>query len=316
LLSPELTYRKGIHPIANNEDCPLFLCHDEYVFGNMNDQADFAADMEGIKQAAGRYPVLVICDPLDSFITGDENRSSDTRPFRSFGNKIVKTYECQFVAIHHAAKEKEGEQPKLRGSSAWRGWIDTELLCMKKELAVGDFKIKYVDVTASKQRDGEEDKLFSAVPNFDNVRNTITYTLVRDGIDQDELLKAMHAKKILETLNIYGPLLLKDIQHYTQLSHKHVKAALQYLAEDGSALNDILMKRATSSDGSRQRTVCAWRAVNKTSHVELLSLLLRVQEQEANNDAYLVNVLLPPEECTVNATPKQPTGNVVPSYPN
>lgn len=112
-LTPELYYRGGRAPLPNNKEVQLYYCQEAYNFNSPSDVAEFTEVVDSIK------PVLVVLDPLDSFIDGDENSVKDTRPLRTAVNEILSNRNMCICIIHHATK---AITPSLRGSSAWWGW--------------------------------------------------------------------------------------------------------------------------------------------------------------------------------------------------
>ena len=193
-ISPELSARGGRAPIPNSDEMPIFFCHQAFDFDEISDQQEFDGVMEEIKSTVGRYPAYVMLDPLDSFISGDENSARETKPFRKYGDHIVEKYETSLCVIHHSTKSQEN--PSIRGSGAWRGWTDAALFFQKKSITYGDVTISYVDVVSDKQRDGREGRIFSVVPEFDDVRKMTTFTLMQEGLDPDHLTRSVANKQV------------------------------------------------------------------------------------------------------------------------
>ena len=270
--SPELyTRRKPFTP--NKREFPLHYCRSPFDFSNTTDAGDFIEIIEEIK------PIFVLLDPLDSFITGNENDASDTRHFRRFCDDIVERFNLCLTVIHHS---KKGETPSLRGSSAWRGWIDTSLLFLKKQYAINGETFNYIDVFGDKQRDGEEGLLFSALPEVDNVRGVRTFAILHNGFDPDVLAINKVQEDIYKALASRGPLTQKEIIDITKHSHPRIKLGLERLYADGAINDDVIVQRSTSADGSRQRGVQAWQISGKICTVDLFSALLKLIRKEAD----------------------------------
>lgn len=270
--SPEFEQRlqKGkTQLLPNKEDLPIYYCQKAYLLDEPEDREEFTDTIEEIK------PKLIIIDPLDSFFEGEENSASETKRFRRYFDEVIEKHQCSVMIIHHSTKDSE--KPSIRGSSAWRGWIDASLRFAKREIEVGNQKLQYVEVEAQKQRDGAEGKLFTALPEFDKVRNMTTYTLVDTTVDPDILTKSLVQQQVLTTLQHHGALTQKDISEMLGYTWKRVQLALQSLEKDGYVAQDALIKRPTSSDGSRYRSVPAWRALGKISLIDVSAALLRAK---------------------------------------
>lgn len=292
-VSPELQARGGRAPLPNTKEMPIFFCHQAFDFDDAGDQQGFRDVMEEIRDEAGRYPAFVLLDPLDSFISGDENSARETKPFRKFGDTIVGDYETSLCVIHHSTKDKEN--PSIRGSGAWRGWTDAALFFQKKVVTLGADVVQYVDVVSDKQRDGREGRIFSVAPDFDGVRRMTTFILMHDGIDPDHLTGSVANQRVLEIVQQHEPITQKDIITRTGLTYKRVKAALEHLQIDGVVAQDTYVERPTSDDGARRRTVPAWRFTGKISYVDQAAALLRAAQlsDEADEKGYQVDIVGP-----------------------
>ena len=274
-LSPELLSRGGKPPIPSVADCPLYYCQQAYVLDDPQDADEFREDVERIK------PKLILLDPLDSHIEGDENSAKETKNFRRYLDEIIAEYECSVMIIHHSTK---GEKPSMRGSSAWRGWIDASIWFNPHVVQVGDETFKYVEVVCKKQRDGEEGHVFSVLPEFNKARKMTTYSIIDTGLDPDVLMRSTVQQRVLEILQTNNPLTQKDIVAMTGYSRKRITAALHELAVDGIIAQDAIVHRATNADGTRTRPVQAWRPLIKTSLVDAATALIKAREQFAEED--------------------------------
>jgi hypothetical protein len=292
-LSPELQARGGRAPLPNTKEMPIFFCHQAFDFDDMLDRQEFEVALEEIMQVCGCYPAYMLLDPLDSFISGDENSAKETKAFRKFGDHLVEKYETSLCVIHHSTKDKEN--PSIRGSGAWRGWTDAALFFQKKYVTFGADTLHYVDVVSDKQRDGREGHIFSVIPEFDAVRRMTTFTLMQEGLDPDFLTRSVVNQRVMEIVQQSSPITQKDIIDITGFTYKRVKAALEHLMIDGVIAQDVSVERATSSDGSRSRSVPAWRATSKISYVDQAAALLRAQQlsDEADERGYQVDVVGP-----------------------
>jgi len=287
--SPELYARGDRPPIPSVADCPLYYCQQAYVLDDMQDAKEFREDVERIK------PILILLDPLDSFLEGDENSAKETKNFRRFLDTIVSEFECALLIIHHSTK---GEKPSLRGSTAWRGWVDASIQFNRRSVKIEQDTVNFVEVISQKQRDGEEGHIFSVLPEFNKARRTTTYSIVDTELNHDLLMRSTVQQRVLEVLQLYGPLTQKDVIALTKFSWKRVSTALEMLAVDGLVAQDTDVTRPTSADGSRVRTVPAWRALVKTSLVDVATALLkeRRRTKEEEEDRYNISAFGPPPQ--------------------
>jgi hypothetical protein len=285
--SAELAMRGGKAPIPNKEEMPIYYCQNAFDLDDVHEKKAFQDTVEELK------PALILLDPLDSFLTGDENSAKETKNFRRTVDHLIEEHETSVVVIHHSTKDKEN--PSIRGSGAWRGWTDTALFFQKQSTEIGGETLDYVDVRADKQRDGREGLIFSVIPEIDEVRGMVTFSLINDGIDPDEITHNTVTKKVYEYLAIRGASTQKDICAGTTYSYKRVQAALSSLAADGVAAHDGVVMRSTSEDGSRQRSVPAWRIVPKTSFVDKASALLKAKlaSDRRDEETYSVDLVGP-----------------------
>lgn len=288
--SPELVARGGKIPLPTVKDVPLYYCQQAYLLDDPHDLAEFREDVARIK------PKVIMLDPLDSFLEGDENSAKETKAFRRALDDIIDEFELCVVIVHHSTKSQEN--PTLRGSGAWRGWIDTSLYFRKRsvEIVKGMPAIRYVEVESRKQRDGIEGHIFNVLPEFDSVRRTTTYTVIDNAVDPDILMRNTVQQHVLTTLQMHGPCVQNDLSALTGYSYKRISAALQDLQIDGLIDNKAYVHRSTSPDGSRQRRVQAWQSLVKTSLVDAAIALLKAKRDadEAELERYHVTGFGPP----------------------
>lgn len=277
--SPELTKRKGKAPVPSLKEIPLYFCHSAFELEDYQDSSDFYQAVKEIK------PVLIVLDPLDSFISGDENSAKETKPFRRYINKIIEEFETSVIVIHHSTK---GENQTIRGSGAWRGWTDAALFFQKKTTTIDGQSVNYVDIVADKQRDGIEGKIFSVLPEFNQLQGMTTFSILGDDrIDPDSIMLSQVQEKILRLLMSRGPLTKKDIQLEVEYSRRKVDLAFEMLLSDGYIANDVFVFRSSSEDGQRQRRVPAWRTLPKTTLVDIASALIKGRTEEPNSNYFV-----------------------------
>lgn len=71
-------------------------------------------------------PKLIVVDTLHRFLAGDENLAQDTRVMLTSCSSLMDEFECSVLLIHHTGVSEEA-QHRARGSSAWKGALDTEI---------------------------------------------------------------------------------------------------------------------------------------------------------------------------------------------
>lgn len=304
-LSPELIARGGKVPIPNVKDMPLYFCQQPFYLDDPMDLQEIRRAIDNIVEETGKKLALLVLDPLDSFLQGDENSAKETKSFRRAGNAIVDDYETAVIVIHHATK---GEQPSLRGNSAWRGWTDAALFFQKRQGVVAGETKDYVDVAADKQRDGPDGHIFTVIPERDAERGWTTFTVVLEGLDEDALIRNSVQSKVYATIKQHGAITQKDLMQETGCAWKRLVDALNALAYEGLVAQDAFVTRPTSPDGARTRKCPAWRAVPKTFMVDAVSALLKSTEEEERKDeeTYDVQIIGGAE---TNPAPSGASGN-------
>jgi len=71
-------------------------------------------------------PKLIVVDTLHRFLAGDENLAQDTRVMLASCSSLMDEFECSVLLVHHTGVSEEA-QHRARGSSAWKGALDTEI---------------------------------------------------------------------------------------------------------------------------------------------------------------------------------------------
>jgi len=167
----------GINELAPLSELPLYFCHKPFFI-------DQDSDFKEFKEALDMYrPRLVIYDPLDSFLSADENSARETKAFRRNADRLIEEHEFCLVIIHHATK---GMAPTARGSSAWKGWVDAHIHVTKSTRKIGDNReVDVITAVAEKQREGQAKQLFQADVIHDEVRHMVTFDL--HTTQQDDL---------------------------------------------------------------------------------------------------------------------------------
>ena len=109
-------------------------------------------------------PVLIIVDTLNRFLLGDENKADDARSLIDACGRLMQQYRCSVLIVHHTGVSPDA-RTRARGSSAFKGAMDVELLV--EAVAGGAIK-----VTQTKSKDAEVppplcfDKVQTTVPGW------------------------------------------------------------------------------------------------------------------------------------------------------
>jgi len=254
----------GINPAA----LPLYYCQQPFALDDPLDITELRTLIKELK------PVLVVLDPLDSFFSGDENSSKETKMLRRAVDAMIDEFRLAFIIIHH--ESKIGGSP--RGSSAWQGWADAILYVSKKRKKLGlPVALDIVSVTGQKQRNGKEGLVFTAVPLHDDVLNEITFSLIQ-GTD--------HSQVILEYWKYRCYIALcesTDAQTDTMLAQKlqtrqeKISECLLSLEAEGKIAKDAVVERTFGDN--RRRQFPAWRVVKKIDLVKLMEYMVKQEEQ-------------------------------------
>ena len=77
-------------------------------------------------------PSLLIFDTLNRYMLGDENNASDTGTFLRAINVLIAELDCSVMIVHHSGLSASTKD-RVRGSSAFRGAVDSEMRLEKDE---------------------------------------------------------------------------------------------------------------------------------------------------------------------------------------
>lgn len=129
-------------------------------------------------------PVLIVVDTLNRFLLGDENKADDARSLIDACGKLMQQYRCSVLIVHHTGVSPDA-RTRARGSSAFKGAMDVELLV---EAVTGGA----IKVTQTKSKDAEApmplcfDKVQTTVPGwYDDDGDPVT-SVVLEPADLDE----------------------------------------------------------------------------------------------------------------------------------
>jgi len=267
----------------------LHYCQDRYTFSDKDDVDMFLNDLQEIE------PSVVILDPLVNFVGGDENSVKETEPFRAVIDAVIAELGTTFIILHHEGVSGKG---RPRGSSAWHGWLDSELQFVKKSFVPpnGTASVNIVEVIATKMRDGVEDHLLSLLPVYNQVLKTIVFYPYSQDL-QHQLYQIQDKMAVCKLLKEQAPLTTTDVAQASGLPGARAKEALLMLREDGVAEQNGFVMRSSSSDGSRQRRVAAWQLVDRLSQVDGFLAIMRARQREIEED--VSRYVLDPVSCSI-----------------
>jgi hypothetical protein len=255
-------------------ELPLTYCQDPFYLDDAQDQRELASIIEELR------PAIVMLDPLDSCFLGDENSARDTKHVRLALNAMIDAYECTFIIIHHASKGVQGAKKLPRGSTAWYGWADSVILCEKKHIKLGlPTKQKFLEMTAKKQRNGEEGRVLSGVPVYDEVLQTFTFNIY-EGKDRAAVVDNFWAREAYKVLRFATePMTTKMLAEKLEVRSDRLAGPMQLLEGDSLAAKDCFVLRPYGNKGGT-RKVPAWRALKRYTVAELSEIMVRVGKDE------------------------------------
>lgn len=92
---------------------------------DLNTSEGYNFIVDEIKQM-GFNPDLIVIDTLHRFLLGDENSAQDAGSMIKYCGKLMNEFDCSCMYIHHTGVA-EGAQNRARGSSAWKGALESEI---------------------------------------------------------------------------------------------------------------------------------------------------------------------------------------------
>ena len=241
LPSPELDLvRRGRPLIAKNSTVKLHFCQDAFFLDDPQEQNEFE------RIVAETRPVLIIVDPLDSFLSsGDENSPTETRPFRLFFNRIRNRYGTSQIILHHATKASKDKQQSLRGTGAWQAWADAVMCAKRARRTVGDLYVDTVQVDAQKQRNGYVDTVLRAIPEYDESLQITTFSELDGQTTPGQMLYGKARQEIVKALKVQAQTRDQLAAYLGNMPAEAIDSALDFLYEAGLVANDRGFSRLT-----------------------------------------------------------------------
>jgi putative DNA primase/helicase len=76
-------------------------------------------------RALAVIPSVIVVDTVHRFMNGDENSAQDVKTMIDACNGLMREFGCTVVLVHHTGVSEEA-QHRARGSSSWRGALESE----------------------------------------------------------------------------------------------------------------------------------------------------------------------------------------------
>ena len=115
-----------------------------------------------------QQPVCIVIDTLHRFLMGDENSAQDAKTMLDACAALQNEFKSTVILIHHTGVNEDA-QHRARGSSAWKGALETEI-------SVKQNKDKTIEIISRKAKDSEPPK-----PKLFNLMS-----VVLDGWDDED----------------------------------------------------------------------------------------------------------------------------------
>lgn len=114
-------------------------------------------------------PCMIVVDTLNRFMVGDENKAQDAKTMLDACAALGHEFSCTVALVHHTGVA-ENAQDRARGSSAWRGAMDIELMVKGDESGL-------ISLIQTKNKDSERQESLS----FELVTVNVPGWLDEDG---------------------------------------------------------------------------------------------------------------------------------------
>lgn len=116
--------------------------------------------LKAIRELTTEDISLIVIDTLNNHMSGDENSARDTRAMINSANIIGSATGATVGFVHHVAHSADSKH-RARGSSAWRGALDTSILVAYENYDT-------IRVTCTKMKDAQEpEDLYGTLESID-----------------------------------------------------------------------------------------------------------------------------------------------------
>lgn len=174
-------------------------------------------------QSIGFKPALIAIDTLNRFYSGDENDAQQIRGFLESCAELERIFDCAVMIIHHTGVSESAKE-RVRGSSALKGGVDTEILITKEE--------GYISLKQTKQKDDIPEELQVCLKGhviegwFDEDGEKVTSATVEELTRDDVLDKIAEDISLIQDAYMCSPG-YKDEQGYPELHRNDLKDYLK-----------------------------------------------------------------------------------------
>ncbi len=159
------------HHVVSLRGAPIFVSNQAPALLDAASAVEVARAVEAVSSQVGA-PRLVVVDTLArAFAGGDENSSADMGAFVRSLDGLKARYGCSVLVVHHSG---HGDKSRSRGSSAFRGALDAEML-------VEGVPGRSLSVKNTKQKDG---------PAFEDLHFELQDVEIEPGITSAVLVEA------------------------------------------------------------------------------------------------------------------------------
>jgi archaellum biogenesis ATPase FlaH len=107
--------------------------------------------IDAVREITENDVSLVIIDTLNNHMFGDENKAQDTRDMIMKAKIIGEELKATVCFVHHSGVSEDAKH-RLRGSSAWKGALDTSILVKR----AGSKDDNMIGVICDKMKDAEK----------------------------------------------------------------------------------------------------------------------------------------------------------------
>ena len=122
-----------------------------------------------------KKPKLIVIDTLHRFMQGDENSAKDSGAMIKACTKIQDEFQCSVLIVHHTGISSEARE-RARGSSAWRGALDSEIsivdgIIKQKKNKDGekqtDLEFHLTKITIEGKKDSDGNDITTVIPVYE-----------------------------------------------------------------------------------------------------------------------------------------------------
>lgn len=94
---------------------------------DLNTPEGLAKTISEIRMIKTDNIAVIVVDTLHRFLIGDENKATDTKTMLDACAMLSNTFDSAVILVHHTGVNQDAKN-RARGSSAWRGALDNQIL--------------------------------------------------------------------------------------------------------------------------------------------------------------------------------------------